>query len=118
MENGLSAVVEWRDDRVPVSTRFADPYFSLNDGAAETTHVFLSGNGLPQRFAPGFHIAELGFGTGLNLLVAWKAWEDAGMIVRSQPSMIFHCRKLPVSFVEIVWRSVPPKPFKIKRSIW
>lgn len=37
--------------------------------------MFLQGNGLPQRFRPGFHIAELGFGTGLNLLAAWVAWE-------------------------------------------
>lgn len=72
------ADLEWRDNGVPVSTRFADPYFSLNDGLAETRHVFLGGNDLPARFADGFHIAELGFGSGLNLLATWKAWEDAG----------------------------------------
>ena len=71
--------IEWRDGDVPVSTRFDDPYFSLNDGVAETEYVFLAGNNLPARFAPGFHIAELGFGTGLNLLVAWDAWMRAGM---------------------------------------
>lgn len=70
--------LEWRGG-VPVSTRFDDPYFSLDDGLAETRHVFLEGNGLPERFCEGFHIAELGFGTGLNLLTAWKAWEKAGM---------------------------------------
>lgn len=62
--NGL----DWRDGIVPVSQRFDDPYFSLNDGLAETRHVFLAGNDLPARLRPGFHIAELGFGTGLNLL--------------------------------------------------
>ena len=72
------ADLEWRDDGVPVSTRFADPYFSADDGLAETRHVFLGGNGLPKRFCEGFHVAELGFGSGLNLLAAWKAWEDAG----------------------------------------
>lgn len=70
--------LEWRDGGVPVSTRFDDPYFSLENGLAETTHVFLSGNDLPARFAPGFHIAELGFGTGLNMLTTWKAWDEAG----------------------------------------
>lgn len=60
--------LEWRDGIVPVSRRFDDPYFSLAGGLAETRHVFLSGNGLPDRLRPGFHIAELGFGTGLNLL--------------------------------------------------
>jgi len=70
--------LEWRDG-APVSMRFDDPYFSVNDGLDEARHVFLGGNGLPARFCDGFHIAELGFGSGLNLLAAWKAWEDAGM---------------------------------------
>jgi len=65
--------LDWRDG-VPVATRFDDPYFSLENGWAETNHVFLAGNDLPGRFRPGFHIAELGFGTGLNALVAWDAW--------------------------------------------
>ena len=71
--------VSWRDDKTPVSRRFDDPYFSVVDGLAETRHVFLDGNDLPQRFAPGFQIAELGFGTGLNALAAWQAWREAGV---------------------------------------
>ncbi|HMM09832.1 MAG TPA: tRNA (5-methylaminomethyl-2-thiouridine)(34)-methyltransferase MnmD [Paracoccus solventivorans] len=59
--------IEWRG-AVPVSNRFDDPYFSLAGGLAETRHVFLAGNDLPQRLRPGFHVAETGFGTGLNLL--------------------------------------------------
>ncbi|KIN65445.1 Oxidoreductase, FAD-dependent [Sulfitobacter noctilucae] len=70
--------IAWRDGDVPVSTLFDDPFFSLEDGVAETQHVFLGGNDLPARFAPGFQIAELGFGTGLNLLVAWDAWIASG----------------------------------------
>ena len=60
--------LNWRDGVIPVSNRFDDPYFSLNDGLAETRHVFLAGNDLPARLRPGFQVAELGFGTGLNLL--------------------------------------------------
>jgi tRNA U34 5-methylaminomethyl-2-thiouridine-forming methyltransferase MnmC len=71
--------IDWRADHVPVSRRFDDPFFSLEDGLAETRHVFLSGNDLPARFAPGFHIAELGFGTGLNLVAAALAWQAAGI---------------------------------------
>ncbi|MDJ0629262.1 MAG: tRNA (5-methylaminomethyl-2-thiouridine)(34)-methyltransferase MnmD [Rhodobacter sp.] len=63
---------------VPVSARFDDPYYSLQNGLAESRHVFLLGNGLPGRYAPRFHIAELGFGTGLNLLAAWQAWIASG----------------------------------------
>lgn len=73
------ALVDWRDGGVPVSRRFDDPYFSLEDGVAETRHVFLGGNDLPERFCGGFHVAELGFGTGLNFLVALQAWRDAGV---------------------------------------
>ena len=68
----------WRDG-VPVSARYDDPYYSLGDGLAEARHVFLAGNGLPGRFRPGFRIAELGFGTGLNALAALIAWRGAGM---------------------------------------
>ncbi|QFT57916.1 tRNA 5-methylaminomethyl-2-thiouridine biosynthesis bifunctional protein MnmC [Sulfitobacter sp. THAF37] len=69
--------ITWRDGDVPVSTRFDDPFFSLNDGVAETRHVFMAGNDLPARFRDGFAIAELGFGTGLNLLIAWDAFATA-----------------------------------------
>lgn len=72
------AQLSWRDGDLPVSDQFDDPYFSLANGLLETGHVFLAGNDLPARFAPGFHIAELGFGTGLNLMAAWKAWEESG----------------------------------------
>ena len=72
------ADLEWRAGAVPVSRRFDDPYFSLEDGLAEAVHVFLQGNGLPDRFRDGFHIAELGFGTGLNALAALRAWEAVG----------------------------------------
>ncbi len=77
MGENQQAAVEWRDGAVPVSARFGDPYFSLGDGLAESRHVFLAGNGLPGRFRAGFHIAELGFGTGLNMLAAWQSWRES-----------------------------------------
>lgn len=77
-----TAQITWRDG-TPISTRFDDPYFSLADGLAETRHVFLAGNDLPARFRDGFHVAELGFGTGLNFLatlVAWRASRVPGTL--------------------------------------
>lgn len=71
--------LDWRDGDVPVSRRFDDPYFSLDSGMDETRHVFLAGNDLPARFKDGFHLAELGFGTGLNLLTALDAWRAAAV---------------------------------------
>ncbi|EEB85678.1 tRNA (5-methylaminomethyl-2-thiouridine)(34)-methyltransferase MnmD [Roseobacter sp. GAI101] len=77
MEN-QTAQIEWKDSGVPVSSQFDDPYFSLENGVEETRYVFLQGNDLPTRFRDGFRIGELGFGTGLNLLVAWDAWAQKG----------------------------------------
>lgn len=73
-----TADLDWRDGRIPISRRFDDPYFSLDDGLAETAHVFLDGNDLPARFGGDFRIAELGFGTGLNFLMAWRAFDAVG----------------------------------------
>lgn len=72
-----TAPLIWRETdagRVPVSEQFDDPYYSLIGGLEETRHVFIGGNDLMQRFTQPLHIAELGFGTGLNLLVTWAAW--------------------------------------------
>ncbi|ABD53057.1 tRNA (5-methylaminomethyl-2-thiouridine)(34)-methyltransferase MnmD [Jannaschia sp. CCS1] len=69
--------IDWRGG-VPISVRFGDPYYSLKDGLAETRYVFLGGNALPARFRDGFHVAELGFGTGLNFLATLQAFRDAG----------------------------------------
>ena len=77
--NDQTSSLDWNEDGVPISKRFDDPYFSLQDGLAETRHVFLGGNDLPQRFSDGFHIAELGFGTGLNLLTTLHAWRASGV---------------------------------------
>jgi tRNA U34 5-methylaminomethyl-2-thiouridine-forming methyltransferase MnmC len=73
-----SAGLEWRAGDIPVSQRFDDPYFSLENGLDETRHVFLAGNRLPDRFTPGFHVGELGFGTGLNLLATLQLWRATG----------------------------------------
>ena len=55
---------------VPRSKQFDDVYFSEQDGLAETRHVFLDGNNLPDAWAgkKNFTICETGFGTGLNFL--------------------------------------------------
>jgi len=62
----------------PRSKEFDDVYFCAQDGLAETRHVFLQSNHLPERFngADRFVIAETGFGTGLNLLAVWKLFEE------------------------------------------
>ena len=78
LQKNQSERVIWQESGTPVSTLFDDPYFSMANGLEETRHVFLAGNDLPARFSDGFHIAELGFGTGLNLLATCLAWKDCG----------------------------------------
>jgi len=84
MASLLDPDISWRDDAVPVSGRFNDPYYSLENGLAETRHVFLAGNDLPGRWRgrTRFTIGELGFGTGLNFLTTWKSWRDRGQTGR------------------------------------
>ena len=79
------AKIGWQTDdtgnQVPVSGEFGDVYFSHADGLAESRHVFLAHNQLPERLAnladkQCFTVAELGFGTGLNFLATWQLWRQ------------------------------------------
>ena len=73
------AQLNWDEHGQPLSSQFDDVYFSKASGLAESQHVFIQHNHLPERFAalrPGetFVIAETGFGTGLNFLCAWQCF--------------------------------------------
>ena len=74
----MSDTIIWEDNETPVAVRFDDPYYSKKDGRAETRHVFVEGNHLPDRFATctQFHVAELGFGTALNFLETVQTWQE------------------------------------------
>ncbi|PID36316.1 MAG: FAD-dependent oxidoreductase [Rhodobacterales bacterium] len=78
MPENSFAEISWRDEVTPLSNRFDDPYFNLANGLEETRHVFLSGNDLADRLQNDLHIAELGFGTGLNLIALWLEWRRVG----------------------------------------
>ena len=86
----------------PRSIFFDDIYYS-GDGPSESEHVFLNGNDLPRRFArihktsSTLTIGETGFGTGLNILVAWRAF-DAARITGSRAQLNFlSCDLHPLS---------------------
>lgn len=65
-------------DEIPYSAAYGDLYHSAGGGPAQARHVFLAGNGLPERWAhrERFVILETGFGMGLNFLVTWRAWKE------------------------------------------
>src|SRR6185437_3542398 len=58
------------------SPEFDDIYHSGHGGLAQSRHVFIDGNALPQRWRgrASFAILETGFGIGLNFLATWDAW--------------------------------------------
>lgn len=77
------AELEWRLDgearEAPFSSRYADVYFSRHDGREESRFVFIEHNRLPARFrdwreSRAFVIGETGFGTGLNVMLAWSCF--------------------------------------------
>ena len=68
--------LEFDEAGQPRSRRYGDVYFSRDGGLAETRAVFLNGCGLPERWAGRrrFTVAELGFGTGLNIAALLELW--------------------------------------------
>ena len=70
----MSAELDWAEGG-PRSRRYDDIYFS-RDGLAESRAVFLDGCGLPWGWAgrERFTVAELGFGTGLNIAALLQLW--------------------------------------------
>ncbi|HGK4672136.1 TPA: bifunctional tRNA (5-methylaminomethyl-2-thiouridine)(34)-methyltransferase MnmD/FAD-dependent 5-carboxymethylaminomethyl-2-thiouridine(34) oxidoreductase MnmC [Kluyvera georgiana] len=74
-----SANLEFNSEGTPVSRDFDDVYFSNDNGLEETRYVFLGGNQIEVRFPqhphPLFVVAESGFGTGLNFLTLWQAFD-------------------------------------------
>ncbi|HHO0372953.1 TPA: bifunctional tRNA (5-methylaminomethyl-2-thiouridine)(34)-methyltransferase MnmD/FAD-dependent 5-carboxymethylaminomethyl-2-thiouridine(34) oxidoreductase MnmC [Enterobacter hormaechei] len=74
------ANLEFNAEGTPVSRDFDDVYFSNDNGLEETRYVFLDGNHLSTRFPEHprslFVVAESGFGTGLNFLTLWQAFDQ------------------------------------------
>ena len=62
---------------MPYSEAFGDHFYCQTDGRLECGHVFLAGNGLPERWSGSarFEIGELGFGTALNFCETWRQWK-------------------------------------------
>ena len=66
------------DDGTPRSLDHGDIYHPRAGALAQARHVFLAGNGLPNRWRgrARFVILETGFGLGHNFLATWSAWRS------------------------------------------
>ncbi len=78
MEKLQPAHLEFTRSGDPFSVAYDDMYHSAYGATAQARHVFLGGNGLPERWQgkDRFVILETGFGLGLNFLTTWQAWRD------------------------------------------
>ena len=72
----IPATLAFRDDGTLFSPAYDDIYHSAVGALAQAHHVFIAGNGLPQRWRERriFTIVETGFGVGGNFLATWAAW--------------------------------------------
>jgi len=99
------ADVTFEEDGIPRSVTFDDVYFSQGRGIDETNFVFIEPNHLKERFQSlkglqNFTIAETGFGTGLNFLVAWQHFL---MHAPDTARMTFiSCEKYPIAPADLV----------------
>ncbi|MDM4765484.1 FAD-dependent 5-carboxymethylaminomethyl-2-thiouridine(34) oxidoreductase MnmC [Pelomonas sp. SE-A7] len=74
----VPAQVDFSEPGVTRAPDFDDVYHSKSGAFDQARHVFLAGNGLPQRWQgrASFVMLETGFGLGNNFLAAWQAWRD------------------------------------------
>jgi tRNA 5-methylaminomethyl-2-thiouridine biosynthesis bifunctional protein len=72
----VAAHIEPGADGLPFAAHYGDRYHPRAGALEQARHVFLGGNGLPQRWAgrQRFVIAETGFGLGNNFLATWASW--------------------------------------------
>jgi tRNA 5-methylaminomethyl-2-thiouridine biosynthesis bifunctional protein len=98
------ARIEWDAEGPPRAPDFGDLYHPRIGALAQARHVFLGGNGLPQRWAgrERFVVMETGFGLGNNFLATWDAW-------RQDPA---RCERLVFVGIE----RHPPTPADLARA--
>lgn len=72
----LGQIAEGYAAGVPYSPLYDDLYHAAVGAWAQARHVFMAGNGLPERWQgrTRFVILETGFGLGNNFLATWAAW--------------------------------------------
>ena len=102
------ARIEWQGE-TPFSPVFGDFYFSREGGLAETEHIFLRGNNLPERWQHRDHftILETGFGTALNFLSTAKLWQETRQIGQRLYYISIEKHPIPSSDLERLHSALP-----------
>ena len=97
-----SADLTWDADNIPFSSRWGDRYFSAAGAREESLAVFHNQSRLLERWRDSecFVIGELGFGSAINLLLAWQLWrESSAEGVRQKGARLHYisCEATPMS---------------------
>jgi tRNA 5-methylaminomethyl-2-thiouridine biosynthesis bifunctional protein len=93
--------LDFDEDGTPRSPTFGDVFHARAGAWAQAEHVFLRGNGLPQRWQGRhrFTILETGFGLGNNFLATWAAWRQSAQ--RPQRLDFISIEKHPLRRVDL-----------------
>ncbi|MGN8197412.1 bifunctional tRNA (5-methylaminomethyl-2-thiouridine)(34)-methyltransferase MnmD/FAD-dependent 5-carboxymethylaminomethyl-2-thiouridine(34) oxidoreductase MnmC [Salinisphaera sp. RV14] len=100
------------DRHAPRAPAYDDVYFSVDDGLAESRHVFIEGNDLPARWAHWrqprpFVIGETGFGTGRNVMLAWRLFRDLAPATARLHIVSIERHPLTAGDLRALWRGHP-----------
>ncbi len=95
------------------SPLYDDIYASAAGALDEARHVFLRGNGLPERWRGRhrFVIVETGFGAGLNFLATWAAWREtapSGARLHYLSAEKHPFRRADLARVQAAWPELAP----------
>ena len=97
-----NATITWIEGW-PYASAYDESYCSATYGVQEAQEVFIEGNRLVERWTtlsvPRFVIGEIGFGFGLNFLLAWSAWERAAP--EDSRLHVISCEKHPLSRIDL-----------------
>jgi tRNA 5-methylaminomethyl-2-thiouridine biosynthesis bifunctional protein len=101
--------LEMRTGDVLRSLRYGDRYSSADGPLEEGRYVFLSGSGLPERWAgrPSFVVAELGFGVARNFLLTRSLWRETRPPGAQLHYISFEAHPLARSQLEQAWSAMP-----------
>ena len=93
----VAATVDFSDPVALRAPAFDDIYHPASGAFTQARHVFLAGNGLPERWRKRarFTILETGFGLGNNFLATWAAWRDD--LARCERLVFISIEKHPLS---------------------
>jgi tRNA 5-methylaminomethyl-2-thiouridine biosynthesis bifunctional protein len=117
--------LHFNDQGVPTSRQFNDIYFDRQQGCEQSEAIFIQGNRLEQRFhalltqhalahpTELFSLAETGFGTGLNFLLAWRCYQQAKVKVNSE--FITHAMPNKLS-KSPVWQFISVEKYPLHHS--